>query len=171
MELFGLFAGLAIIGILLALFLFLLGIVKWLLQGYFLYRIAEKKNLDIPLLAFVPFGTFYLGGQMFDGHVLDRGKFEPKTLGIVFAIAGIVLYIMGLSIGDIAVSYVLIEAIAFLGVFTAYTKNIGTAALLALLNFVTAGIAAIVILFLYNRKLEEEAFGIVDEDDEEYRSV
>ncbi len=36
MEIFGLFAGLAIIGILLAIFFFLLGIVKWLLQGYFL---------------------------------------------------------------------------------------------------------------------------------------
>ncbi|MEZ2458202.1 hypothetical protein ACBR55_06370 [Salinicoccus roseus] len=171
MEIFGLFAGLAIIGILLAIFFFLLGIVKWLLQGYFLFRVAEKKNLDIPLLGFVPFGTFYLGGQMYDGHITERGQFNPKTIGLVFAIVGIVIYIMGLSIGDIAISYVLMESIAFLGIFKAYTKNLGVAALLALLNFVTAGIAAIIILFLYNRKLEEDAFGIIDETGEADKSI
>ncbi|MBY8910989.1 hypothetical protein K6L05_15395, partial [Salinicoccus roseus] len=84
-------------------------------------------------------------------HITERGQFNPKTIGLVFAIVGIVIYIMGLSIGDIAISYVLMESIAFLGIFKAYTKNLGVAALLALLNFVTAGIAAIIILFLYNR--------------------
>ncbi|MBY8910524.1 hypothetical protein K6L05_12065, partial [Salinicoccus roseus] len=62
-------------------------------------------------------------------------------------------------------------SIAFLGIFKAYTKNLGVAALLALLNFVTAGIAAIIILFLYNRKLEEDAFGIVDETGEADKSI
>ncbi|MFC3418915.1 hypothetical protein ACFOLA_05440 [Salinicoccus hispanicus] len=174
MEIIGLLAGLAIVGILLVIFFSLIGLVKWLLQGYFLFRVAEKKNLDIPLLGFVPFGTFYLGGQMFDGHVLDRGKFNPKTIGLTFAIVGLVVYVMGLSIGDIAISYVLMESIAFLGIFKAYTKNFGTAALLAVLNMITVGIASIIILFLYNRKLEEDAMGIVDESDigeEQYKSI
>lgn len=44
MENFRLFAGIAIIGILLLLFFLLLGLIKWLLQGYFLFRVSEKKN-------------------------------------------------------------------------------------------------------------------------------
>ncbi|WP_411842700.1 hypothetical protein [Salinicoccus sp. HZC-1] len=156
MELFGLFAGIAIIGILLVLFLFLLGIIKWLLQGFFLYQVADAKNLDLPILGFVPFGTFYLGGQMYDGNILSKGQVNPKTIGLVFAIAGIIVYITGLSIGDIAISYIIMESIAFLGIFKAYSKSTGVAVLLSLLNVITAGIAAIVILFLYNRKLGEE---------------
>lgn len=156
MELFGLFAGIAIIGILLVLFLFLLGIIKWLLQGFFLYQVADTKNLNLPFLGFVPFGTFYLGGQMYDGNILSKGQFKPKTIGLVFAIAGIIVYISGLSVGDIAISYIIMESIAFLGIFKAYSKSTGVAVLLSLLNIITAGIAAIIILFLYNRKLGEE---------------
>ena len=156
MELFGLFAGLAIIGILLLLFLFLLGIIKWLLQGFFLYQVADAKNLDLPILGFLPFGTFYLGGQMYDGHLIRKGQFNPKTIGLVFAIAGLIVYITGLSIGDIAISYIIMESIAFLGVFKAYSRSTGVAVLLALLNIITAGIAAIVILFLYSRRLASE---------------
>ena len=156
MELFGLFAGLAIIGILLLLFLLLLGIIKWLLQGFFLYQVADAKNLDLPILGFLPFGTFYLGGQMYDGNIVGKGQFNPKTIGLIFAIAGIIVYITGLSIGDIAISYIIMESIAFLGSFKAYSKSTGVAILLAVLNIITAGIAAIIILFLYNRKLGEE---------------
>src|SRR5690625_4872952 len=151
MELFGLFAGLAIIGILLLLFLFLLGIIKWLLQGFFLYQVADAKNLDLPILGFLPFGTFYLGGQMYDGHLIRKGQFNPKTIGLVFAIAGLIVYITGLSIGDIAISYIIMESIAFSGVFKAYSRSTGVAVLLALLNIITAGNAATIILFLSSR--------------------
>ncbi|AKG74855.1 hypothetical protein [Salinicoccus halodurans] len=167
MELFGLFAGLAIIGILLLLFLFLLGIIKWLLQGFFLYQVADAKNLDLPLLAFLPFGTFYLGGQMYDGNILGKGQINPKTIGLIFAIAGLIVYVTGLSIGDIAISYIIMESIAFLGIFKAYSKSTGVAVLLAVLNIITAGIAAIIILFLYKRKLGEELSEPVVRDFEE----
>ncbi len=152
-EIFGLFAGLVALGIIVLIFLAALGLIKWLLQGYFLFRIAERKNLDIPLLSFLPFGTFYVAGQEFDGNVFQKGSFNPKHLGLIFAITGLVVYFLGLSIGDIAISYLLMESIIFIGVFNAYTKNIGVAILLALLNVFTAGIAAIVVLFLYHRKL------------------
>ncbi|CAM4341450.1 hypothetical protein [Lacicoccus alkaliphilus] len=152
-EIFGVFAGLVAIGIILLIFIAAFGLVKWLLQGYFLFRIAERKNLDIPLLSFVPFGTFYVAGQEFDGNVFQKGSFKPKHLGLIFAITGLVVYLLGLSIGDIAISYLLMESIIFIGIFNAYTRNIGVAILLALLNILTAGIAAIVVLFLYHRKL------------------
>ncbi|WP_462421651.1 hypothetical protein [Salinicoccus sp. Marseille-QA3877] len=152
-EIFGLLAGLVAIGIIVLIFLVAVGLVKWLLQGYFLFRIAERKNLDVPMLSFVPFGTFYVAGQDFDGNVFQKGSFNPKHLGLIFAVTGLVVYFLGLSVGDIAISYVLMESVIFIGVFNAYTKNIGVAILLALLNVVTAGIAAIIILFLYHRKL------------------
>lgn len=154
-EIFGLLAGLVAIGIILLIFLVVVGLIKWLLQGYFLFRIAEIKNFDVPMLSFVPFGTFYVAGQDFDGNVFQKGSFNPKHLGLIFAITGLIVYFLGLSIGDIAISYLLMESIIFIGVFNAYTKNIGIAILLALLNVVTAGIAAIVILFLYHRKLSK----------------
>lgn len=152
-EIFGLFAGLVAIGIIVLIFVVAVGLIKWLLQGYFLFRIAERKNLDVPLLSFVPFGTFYVAGQDFDGNIFQKGSFNPKHLGLIFAITGLIVYFLGLSVGDIAISYLLMESIIFIGIFNAYTKNIGVAILLALLNVVTAGIAAIVILFLYHRKL------------------
>lgn len=162
MEMFGVFAGIAIIGILLILFFLLLGLIKWLLQGFFLFRVAEKKNLHLPFLGFIPFGTFYLGGQMYDGHVISRNQFNPKHIGLVFAIAGLVIYFMGLSIGDVAISYILIESIAFIGIFKAYTKNTAIAILLALLNVITIGIAAIIILFLYSRSIDDETAETVE---------
>src|SRR5699024_3943636 len=152
MELFGLFAGLAIIGILLLLFLFLLGIIKWLLQGFFLYQVADAKNLDLPILGFLPFGTFYLGGQMYDGHLIRTGQFNPMTIGLVFAVTGLIVDITGRSIGDIAISFIIMQSIAVSGVFKAYSRSTGVALLLALLNIITAGIAAIVILFLFIRR-------------------
>lgn len=160
--------GIFALGIFLVIFVFLLGIIKWLLQGYFLYRVAVMKNLDLPFLSFIPFGSFYVGGQDYDGSIFEKGRFNPKTLGAVFVIAGIILYFSGLSIGDIAISYVLMESIAFLGIFKAYTKNTAVAVLLALLNVITIGIAAIIILFLYSRKLnlEEEDAVIYTAPDE-----
>ncbi|WP_020007306.1 hypothetical protein [Salinicoccus albus] len=157
MEMFGVFAGIAIIGILLILFFLLLGLIKWLLQGFFLFRTAEKKNLHLPFMGFIPFGTFYLGGQMYGGHVISKDQFNPRHIGLVFAIAGLVIYFLGLSIGDVAISYILIESIAFIGIFKAYTKNTVVAILLALLNVITVGIAAIIILFLYSRSIDDEA--------------
>lgn len=154
-ELFGLFAGIVAIGIIVLIFIVAVGLIKWLLQGYFLFRIAERKNLDVPMLSFVPFGTFYVAGQDFDGNVFQKGSFNPKHLGLIFAITGLIIYFLGLSVGDIAISYLLMESIIFIGIFNAYTKNMGVAILLALLNIVTAGIAAIVILFLYHRKLSK----------------
>lgn len=150
-----LFALLAF-GIFVIIAIFFIGILKWLLQGYFLYRVAEMKRLDIPLLSFVPFGTFYVGGQDYDGNIFNKGRFNPKTIGALFAAAGIIIYISGLSIGDIAISYILMESIAFIGIFKAYSRNIGITILLALLNVITVGIAAIIILFLYSRKLAKE---------------
>lgn len=148
--------GILALGIIVVIFVFLLGIIKWLLQGYFLYRVADMKNLDTPVLSFIPFGTFYVAGQDYNGNIFEKGRFNPRTLGAVFVIAGIILYFSGLSIGDIALSYVLMESVAFIGIFKAYTKNTAAAVLLALLNVITVGIAAIIILFLYSRKLVQE---------------
>lgn len=148
--------GILALGIIVVIFVFLLGIIKWLLQGYFLYRVADMKNLDMPVLSFIPFGTFYVAGQDYNGNIFEKGRFNPRTLGAVFVIAGIILYFSGLSIGDIALSYVLMESVAFIGIFKAYTKNTAAAVLLALLNVITVGIAAIIILFLYSRKLVQE---------------
>ncbi|MFD2830621.1 hypothetical protein [Corticicoccus populi] len=148
--------GILALGIIVVIFVFLLGIIKWLLQGYFLYRVADMKNLDMPVLSFIPFGTFYVAGQDYNGNIFEKGRFNPRTLGAVFVIVGIILYFSGLSIGDIALSYVLMESVAFIGIFKAYTKNTAAAVLLALLNVITVGIAAIIILFLYSRKLVQE---------------
>ncbi|WP_166626946.1 hypothetical protein [Jeotgalicoccus sp. S0W5] len=160
-EFIAFFFGAAALGIFLLLFVFIVGLLKWLLQGYFLFRVAEIKRYDLPWLAFIPFGTFYLGGQAYDGNILKKGSFQPKHIGLVFAIAGIILYLMGLSIGDIVITYLLMESIAFIGIFTAYVKQPIIGVLLALLNAVTAGIAAIIILFLYSRKLRDEHDGSV----------
>lgn len=148
--------GLLAIGFIFVVIFLFLGLIKWLLQGYFLFRVAELKNLDIPFLSFIPFGTFYVAGQDYNGNIFEKDKFNPKTIGLIFAILGIVIYFSGLSIGDIAISYILMESIAFIGLFKAYTKNTGVAILLALLNAVTIGIAAIIILFLYSRDLARE---------------
>lgn len=158
-EFIALFFGAAVIGIFILIAIFVIGILKWLLQGYFLYKVAEVKNYHLPWLGFVPFGTFYLGGQAYDGNILKKKSFDPKQIGLVFAIAGIIVYFLGLSIGDIVISYLLMESIAFIGIFTAYAKQPIIGVLLALLNIVTAGIAAIVILFLYSRKLQKEHDG------------
>ena len=158
-EFIAFFFGAAALGIFLLLVVFIIGLLKWLLQGYFLFRVAEIKRYDLPWLAFIPFGTFYLGGQAYDGNIVKKGSFQPKHIGLVFAIAGIILYLMGLSIGDIVITYLLMESIAFIGIFTAYVKQPIIGVLLALLNAVTAGIAAIIILFLYSRKLRDEHDG------------
>src|SRR5699024_3231112 len=123
-EIFGLLAGLVAIGIIVILFVVAVGLIKWLLQGYFLFRIAEKKNLDVPMLSFVPFGTFYVAGQDFDGHVFQKGSFNPKHLGLTFAITGLIVYFLGLSVGDSATSYILMEPAIFIGGFNAYPKHI-----------------------------------------------
>ena len=166
-EFIALFFGAAALGIFLLFVIFIIGLLKWLLQGYFLFRVAENKSYHLPWLAFIPFGTFYIGGQGYDGNILKKGSFDPKHIGLAFAIAGLVLYMMGLSIGDLVITYLLMESIAFIGIFTAYVKQPVIGVLLALLNVVTAGIAAIVILFLYSRKLKDEfdGTGLYGEDD------
>lgn len=158
-EFIAVFLGAAAVGIFILFAIFIIGVLKWLLQGYFLYKVAEIKDYHLPWLGFVPFGTFYIGGQAYDGNILKKNSFDPKHIGLAFAIAGIVLYLMGLSIGDIVITYLLMESIAFIGIFTAYAKQPVIGVLLALLNVVTAGIAAIVILFLYSRKLKDEFDG------------
>ena len=158
-EFIAFFFGAAAIGIFFLFIVLIIALLKWLLQGYFLFRVAEIKGYHLPFLAFLPFGTFYIGGQAYDGNIMKKGSFEPKQLGLAFVIGGLVLYIMGLSIGDIAITYVLMESIAFVGIFTAYVKQPVLGVLLALLNAVTGGIAAIIILFLYSRKLREEHDG------------
>ncbi|WP_213810825.1 hypothetical protein [Jeotgalicoccus sp. WY2] len=164
-EFIALFFGAAALGIFILFAIFIIGLLKWLLQGYFLFRVAEIKSYHLPWLSFIPFGTFYIGGQGYDGNILKKGSFDPKHIGLAFAITGLVLYLMGLSIGDLVITYLLMESIAFIGIFTAYVKQPVIAVLLALLNVVTAGIAAIVILFLYSRKLKEEFNGKYGEDD------
>lgn len=164
-EFIALFFGAAALGIFILFVIFIIGLLKWLLQGYFLFRVAEIKSYHLPWLSFIPFGTFYIGGQGYDGNILKKGSFDPKHIGLAFAIAGLVLYLMGLSIGDLVITYLLMESIAFIGIFTAYVKQPVIGVLLALLNIVTAGIAAIVILFLYSRKLKEEFNGKYGEDD------
>lgn len=164
-EFIALFFGAAALGIFILFAIFIIGLLKWLLQGYFLFRVAEIKSYHLPWLSFIPFGTFYIGGQGYDGNILKKGSFDPKHIGLAFAITGLVLYLMGLSIGDLVITYLLMESIAFIGIFTAYVKQPVIGVLLALLNVVTAGIAAIVILFLYNRKLKEEFNGKYGEDD------
>ena len=158
-EFIALFFGAAALGIFVLFVIFILGLLKWLLQGYFLFRVADIKNYHLPWLSFIPFGTFYLGGQAYDGTILKQKSFDPKHIGLAFAILGLVLYLMGLSIGDLVITYLLMESVAFIGIFTAYVKQPVIGVLLALLNVVTAGIAAIVILFLYSRKLKEEFDG------------
>lgn len=164
-EFIALFFGAAALGIFILFAIFIIGLLKWLLQGYFLFRVAEIKSYHLPWLSFIPFGTFYIGGQGYDGNILKKGSFDPKHIGLAFAIVGLVLYLMGLSIGDLVITYLLMESIAFIGIFTAYAKQPVIGVLLALLNVVTAGIAAIVILFLYSRKLKEEFNGKYGEDD------
>lgn len=148
--------GLLALGIVVIVLIFLIGLIKWLLQGYFLYRVADMKKLDIPVLSFIPFGTFYVAGQDYDGNIFEKGRFNPKTIGLIFAVAGLIIYFSGLSVGDIAISYILMESIAFIGIFKAYTNNTAIAILLAVLNTITFGIAAIIILFLYSRHLDQE---------------
>jgi hypothetical protein len=148
--------GLLALGIIVVIFILLIGLIKWLLQGYFLYRVADMKNLDLPVLSFIPFGTFYVAAQDYDGNIFSPKRFNPKTIGLIFAVVGLIIYFSGLSIGDVAISYILMESIAFIGIFKAYTKNIGVAILLAVLNIITFGIAAIIILFLYSRNLDKE---------------
>ena len=155
-EFIALFFGAAALGIFILFIIFIIGLLKWLLQGYFLFRVSEIKDYHLPWLSFIPFGTFYIGGQAYDGNILKKNSFDPKHLGLAFAIIGLVLYLMGLSIGDLVITYLLMESVAFIGIFTAYVKQPVIGVLLALLNVVTAGIAAIVILFLYSRKLRNE---------------
>ncbi len=163
-EFIALFFGAAALGIFILFVVFIIGMLKWLLQGYFLFRVAEIKSYHLPWLSFVPFGTFYIGGQGYDGNILKKDSFDPKHIGLAFAIAGLVLYLMGLSIGDLVITYLLIESVAFIGIFTAYVKQPVIGVLLGLLNLVTGGIAAIIILFLYSRKLKEELNGNYGED-------
>ena len=164
-EFIALFFGAAALGIFVLFVVFIIGILKWLLQGYFLFRVAEVKSYHLPWLSFIPFGTFYIGGQGYDGNILKKNSFDPKHIGLAFAIGGLVLYLMGLTIGDLVITYLLIESIAFIGIFTAYVKQPVIGVLLGLLNVVTGGIAAIVILFLYSRKLKDEFNGQYGEDE------
>lgn len=164
-EFIALFFGAAALGIFVLFVVFIIGILKWLLQGYFLFRVAEVKSYHLPWLSFIPFGTFYIGGQGYDGNILKKNSFDPKHIGLAFAIGGLVLYLMGLTIGDLVITYLLIESVAFIGIFTAYVKQPVIGVLLGLLNVVTGGIAAIVILFLYSRKLKDEFNGQYGEDE------
>src|SRR5699024_3783875 len=155
-EFIALFFGAAALGIFLLFAVFIIGLLKWLLQGYFLFRVADIKSYHLPWLAFIPFGTFCIGGQGYDGNILKKGSFDPKHIGLAFAITGLVLYMMGLSNGDLVITYLLMESIAFIGIFTAYVKQQVIGVLLALLSIVTAVITTNVILFLNSRKLIDE---------------
>ncbi len=151
--LFGLLAG----GIVVLLFFLFFGLIRYLIQNYLLYRIGEHMNLDIPVVSFIPFGSFYVGGQMWDGEILEKGKYKPTNIGLVMTIIAVIVWLMGLSIGDIAISYLVLESVMFFGVFSIYFKgNSLLAGLVSLLNVLLFGIPSIVVLFLMYRDLQQK---------------
>lgn len=151
--LFGIFA----VGILVLLFFLFFGLIRYLIQNYLLYRIGQHMNLDIPVVSFIPFGSFYVGGQMWDGEILEKGKYKPTNIGLILTIIAVIVWLMGLSIGDFAISYLVLESVMFFGVFSVFFKgNKLIAGLMSLLNVLLFGIPSIIILFLMYRDLQQK---------------
>lgn len=149
--------GILAVGLVVLLFFLFFGLIRYLIQNYLLYRIGQHMNLDIPVVSFIPFGSFYVGGQLWDGEILERGRFKPTNIGLTLTIIAVVVWLMGLSIGDFAISYLVLESVMFFGLFSVYFNgNKLLAGLVSLANVLLVGIPSIIILFLMYRDLQQK---------------
>lgn len=151
------FLGLLALGILVLLFVLFFGLIRYLIQNYLLYRIGQLMNLDNPVVSFIPFGSYYVAGQAWDGELIEKGKYKATNIGLVMALIGVVAWLMGLSIGDIAISYLFLESVVLFGLFSIYFKgNRVIAGLISLLNVLLFGIPSVIVLYLMYRDLQRE---------------
>lgn len=149
--------GILALGIVMLLFVLFFGLVRYLIQNYLLYRIGQHMNLDNPVVSFIPFGSFYVAGQTWDSELLEKGKYKATNIGLIMALIGVVVWLMGLSVGDIAISYLLLESVVFFGLFSVYFKgNKLIAGLISLANVLLFGIPSVVVFYLMYRDLERE---------------
>lgn len=129
----------------------IIGLVKYFLRGFALYRIASRKGMDNPWLAFVPFGRTYLYGEI--GGALEIGRHTVRTPGIWLIVLPIIyavvlgvcyfiffiLLMMGIAVG--ANGFFTLLFVLFILVFmgAAILYSVGYNVLRSLVNLAVIG--------------------------------
>ncbi|HEY8420813.1 MAG TPA: hypothetical protein VIL05_03625 [Thermoclostridium sp.] len=93
---FGYFISMAIIGVIIAA---IIGIAFYVFYSYTLYRLAQRRNMEMPWLAWIPIAQMYVIGKLVKSVKISN--FEIPSLEIVLPVA--------------MLAYILLNGIPFLG--------------------------------------------------------
>jgi hypothetical protein len=91
---FGVFGAFAILTAIFTFILAIVGIAFYIFFSFTLYKLAQKRGLEMPWLAWIPIAQFYVLGIMVKSVKIST--FEVPKLEMVFPIASIACWILGM---------------------------------------------------------------------------
>ncbi|MDI9483020.1 MAG: hypothetical protein QM315_07520 [Bacillota bacterium] len=91
---FGVFGAFAVLMAVLSFILVIVGIAFYIFFSFTLYKLAQKRGLEMPWLAWIPIAQFYVLGMMVKSVKIST--FEVPKLEMVFPIASIACWILGM---------------------------------------------------------------------------
>ena len=77
---FAIFSGLFLVFLML---FFIVGLAMYLLSAFGFYRMAIKRGIDNPWLAFIPIANTYIIGLIIGRLEIGNNKFEGQNLGLI----------------------------------------------------------------------------------------
>lgn len=102
----GVLTGLIGVWIIILLLAVVLGLVSYILKGFGMYTMAQRKGMDNPWLAFIPFARTYLQGEL-SGDITFKNRTMrdtgiwllalPFMYGTVFSIYYVIMCLLGLG--------------------------------------------------------------------------
>ena len=115
-------------------FMFLIGLVLWILRSRSLHKIASRRGIRHAWLAWIPVGTEWVLGSAADQyqHLVRGGVTSRRKIILVLALVSFAMYIAAMAIGLLTIFAVIPEQVILTG-----------GALLGLLGW-AAAVAAVV---------------------------
>jgi len=93
-QLGGVFGAFAVIMAIVSFILAIIGIAFYIFFSFTLYKLAQKRGLEMPWLAWIPIAQFYVLGLMVKSVKIST--FEVPKLEMIFPIAAVASWILGM---------------------------------------------------------------------------
>lgn len=136
----------------------------YILKGYALYKMANRRGIENAWLAFIPIGMEYITGKLV-GEVAVTGTFKiDAAIGLTVGsiLCGILTMLLGFIGGIFSLAYWIYYYLAYYKLFMSYRSD--KAGLYIILSMHLNPIAVPIILFtLKDRDPEGEEIVVIDE--------
>jgi hypothetical protein len=114
-------AAVAILGGLFAFVFALIGIAFYIFFALSLYKLAQKRGLEMPWLAWIPIAQFYLIGKMVKS--VKIGTFEVPSLEIVLPVGALIAAIIPILGTIVSIALFVLLIFTYLALYRQYVPE------------------------------------------------